>query len=150
MKTTQTTANYIKWLSPEDIHKASLAWLSELNFVKDEHLFFEDLIKTYTIELLEFKDFSSDKEMVDAINRSEKQNNILIDAVIAHEKKLKVLVDDIDQPEEEKEYKEVHKKLAIEIDQFLEEYKMLKTQLFTIIKEIKKEIKYRTLLDRNL
>ena len=145
----KTTVNYIKWLSPEEIHKASLAWLSELNFAKDEHHFFEDLIKTYMIELLEFKDFSSDKEMVDVINRSEKQNKILIEAVIVHEKNLKVLVDEIDQPIEEKSYKEIHKKLAIEIDQFLEEYKMLKTQLFTVLKGIKKEIKYRTLLDRN-
>ncbi len=148
MKTAQTTVKYIEWLSPEEMHKQSLAWLSELNFIKDEHLFFEDLIKTFTIELLELKDFSNDKEIVDAINRSEKRTIQFIDAVIAHEKGLKIMVDEIDQPTDEKAYKEEHKKLAVEVNQFLQEYRMLKSQVFNIIKDVKKEVKYRTLLDR--
>lgn len=148
MKTTQTAVNYIEWLSAEEMHKQSLAWLSELNFIKDEHLFFEDLIKTFTIELLELQDFSNDKEIVDAINRSEKRTIQFIEAVIAHEKGLQIMVDEIDQPKDEKAYKEAHKKLAIEINQFLQEYRMLKSQVFTIITAVKKEKKYRTLLDR--
>lgn len=148
MKTTQTSVHYIEYLSAEEIHKSSLAWLSELNFIKDEHLFYEDLIKTFTIELLELQDFASDKELVIAINRSEKRNNILINAVIAHEKELEILVDGIDQPTDEKAYRETHKKLALEIGQFLQEYKLLKTQVFDIIKHIKKDLKNRSLLDR--
>lgn len=149
MKTTQTSVQYIEYLSAEEIHRNSLAWLSELNFIKDEHLFYEDLIKTFTIELLELQDFASDKELVITINRSEKQNNMLIKAVIAHEKQLKILVDGIDQPKDEKTYRETHKKLALEIGQFLQDYKLLKTQVFDIIKHIKKEMKNRSLLDRN-
>ena len=45
METTQTQVRYVEWLSPEEMHKASQSWLSELQFIKDEHLFFEDLIK---------------------------------------------------------------------------------------------------------
>lgn len=148
MKTTTITTNYIEWLSAEEMHKQSLAWLSELNFIKDEHLFFEDLIKTFTIELLELQDFSNDKEIVDAINRSEKRTIQFIEAVIAHEKGLQIMVDEIDQPKDEKAYKEEHKKLAIEVNQFLQGYRILKSQVFTIITAVKKEQKYRTLLDR--
>jgi len=148
MKTIETTTNYIEWLSAEEMHKQSQAWLSELNFIKDEHLFFEDLIKTFTIELLELNDFSNDKEIVDAINRSEKQNMQFIEAVVVHEKGLEIMVDQIDQPKYEKIYKQAHKKLAIQINQFLQEYRMLKSQVFTIITAVKKEAKYRALLDR--
>ncbi|QHI35653.1 hypothetical protein IMCC3317_09990 [Kordia antarctica] len=149
MKTTQSLVKYIKWLSAEEMHADSVNWLSELNFTKDEHLFFEHLITSFTMELLELKYFASDKEIVDAINRSEKQNDLLLASVTAHEQQLKIMVDEIDELKEEETYKETHRKLTIEIHQFLEDYRMLKAQLFDIIKGIKKEQKQRYLLDKN-
>ena len=46
MESNKTKAKYQEWLSPEIIHKATLNWLSELKFIKDENLFFDDLIKS--------------------------------------------------------------------------------------------------------
>lgn len=130
------------------MHEASKEWLSELNFIKDEHLFFEDLITQFTSQLIAFGNFSSNKEIIDAINRSQKQNNTLVEAVKVHENELKIMVDEIDQIEEEKAYTKEHSDLIIAITEFLKEYKLLKTQLFDIIKSIKKEDKNRHLLDR--
>ena len=148
MKTTQTNLRFVKWLSSEEMHEASKQWLSELNFVKDEHLFFEDLVTQFTSQLIAFGNFSSNEEIIDAINLSQKQNNTLIEAVKIHKNELQIMVDQIDQLEEERAYAKEHSDLIIAITKFLKEYRSLKTQLFDIIKNIKKEEKNRYLLDR--
>ena len=148
MKTTQKNLRFVKWLSSEEMHEASKQWLSELNFVKDEHLFFEDLVTQFTSQLIAFGNFSSNEEIIDAINLSQKQNNTLIEAVKIHKNELQIMVDQIDQLEEERAYAKEHSDLIIAITKFLKEYRSLKTQLFDIIKNIKKEEKNRYLLDR--
>ncbi|SDH32826.1 hypothetical protein [Winogradskyella thalassocola] len=148
MKTTKKHLRYAEWLSAEEMHTASKEWLSELNFVKDEHLFFEDLVTRFTSQLIASDKFSNSYEIVDAINRSEKFNNNLIEAVKIHENELQIMVDGVDQKEEEKAYTKEHQDLIIGIKEFLKEYKSLKMQLFEIIKNIKKEDKLNHLLDR--
>lgn len=148
MKTIQTEARYVEWLSAEEMHKGSQEWLSELRFIKDEHRFFEDLIKSHTLQLIEPEKFSQNKEIIDAINRPQKRNNLLIEAVKVHENELEIMVDGIDQLKEEEAYKKEHRGLIIEISEFKKYYQSLKTQLFNIIKNIKKQEKQRRLLDR--
>ncbi|MEM5565499.1 hypothetical protein WNY78_10305 [Psychroserpens sp. AS72] len=148
MKTIQTQVRYVEWLSAEEMHEASKEWLSELRFIKDEHLFFEDLITTFTTQLLEFEAFSDTKEIVDAINRSQKRNNVLIEAVKIHENELQIMVDGIDQLKEEKTYTKEHSDLIIAIADYIKEYKSLKTQLFEIIKSVKKEEKLSHIIDK--
>ncbi len=148
MKTTQTHARYVEWLSAEEMHRDSKKWLSELEFIKDEHLFFEDLIKSYTLQMIAPEKFSHNKEIIDAINRSQKKNNLLIEAVKVHENELQIMVDGINQSREEDAYKKEHRGLLIEISEYENNYRTLKNQLFGIIKSIKKEEKSRHLLDR--
>lgn len=149
MITTQTHAKFVEWLSAEEMHRASKSWLSELLFIKDEHLFFEDLIKSHTFQLLDKEKFSDNKEVIDAINRSQRRNNELIKSVQKHENKLEIMVDGIDQLKEEEAYKKEHRDLIIGVNDFLKNYKILKTQLFDIIKNIKKLEKQRRLLDKS-
>ncbi len=148
MKTTQTEANYVEWLSASQMHEASKEWLSELRFIKDEHLFFEDLIKSFTLQLISPEKFSHNKEIIDAINRSQKKNNFFIEAVKVHESKLEIMVDGVNQLKEEEAYKKEHRDLIIKISEFKKNYRILKTQLFDILKTIKKEEKQRRLIDR--
>lgn len=148
MKTIQTHARYVEWLSPEEMHKGSKEWLSELEFVKDEHLFFEDLIKSFTLQLIKPEKFAHNKEIIDAINKSQKRNNLLIEAVTLHESALHIMVDGIDQLNEEEAYKKEHRGLIIKINEFLKHYRSLKMQLFDIVKKIKKEEKTKLLIDR--
>jgi hypothetical protein len=139
---------YAEWLSADQMHEASKEWLSELRFINDEHSFFEDLITKFTSELLEFGKFSDKIEIIDAINWSQMQNNLLIEAVKKHENELLIMVDGINQIEEEESYRKEHKDLVIDINDFLKYYKALKMQLFDIIKKIRKEEKTRRLLAR--
>ena len=148
MKTIQTQLKYVEWLSAEDMHKASKEWLSELRFIKDEHVFFKDLIATFTAQILDSGKFSDTKEIIYVINRSQKQNNTLIEAVKIHENELLVMVDGVDQIEEEKAYSKEHSDLIIAISEYIKEYKSLKIQLFDIIKNIKKEGKLKRLINK--
>ncbi|MBU2928616.1 hypothetical protein [Winogradskyella psychrotolerans] len=148
MKTSQKQLRYAEWLSAEEMHLDSKEWLSELNFTKDEHLFFEDLVTQFTSQLIASEKFSDSIELVDAINKSEKYNNELIEAVNNHENELQIMLDGIDQKKEEKAYTKAHLDLIVSITAFLKEYKSLKMQLFEIIKNIIKEEKVSHLLDR--
>lgn len=115
-------------------------------FIKDEHLFFEDLIKSYTLALIAPEKFSDNKALIDALNRSQKRNNLLIEAIKVHNNDLKIMVDGIDQPNEEKAYRKSHKGLILKIKEFQDSYKVLKSQLFDIFKKIKKDDKQQHLL----
>lgn len=148
MKATHKHATYIEWLSAEEMHDASKQWLSELRFIKDEHLFFEDLITLFTSQLIASNKFSDISEIIDTINASQKQNNTLIKTIKAHENGLEIMIDGVNQLEEEKAYKKDHKELIGKINTFLKNYKLLKTQLFDVLKNIKKEEKRNHLLDR--
>lgn len=148
METTKLNTNYAEWISPEEMHKHTLKWLSELEFIKDEHLFFEDLVKTFTSQLIETKKYSENKEIVDAVNRSEKRTNLIIEAIKVHRNDFEIMVDGIDQPKEEDGYKEEHRGLIIMVSEFYYEYQQLKTQIFHIIQDILKKEKQRLLLDK--
>lgn len=148
MKPLQTQAHYNEWLNAEQMHEASKKWLSELKFIRDEHLFFEDLITTFTTQLIAFEKFAVNIEIIDILNKSQKRNNSIIETIKVHENELLVMVDGVDQIEKEKLYRKEHKDLFIIITDFLEEYKSIKKQIFSIIKNIKKKEKQRHLLDK--
>jgi len=148
MKTIQTHAKYVEWLSAEEMHKASQSWLSELRFIKDEHLFFEDLIKTYIFQLIDLKNFSDSKEIIGILNKSQKKNKLLIESVKIHESELKIMVDGINQHKEEQAYKDEHRGLIVLVSEFLKEYRVFKTQLFDVIKKIMKTEKGTHLIDK--
>jgi hypothetical protein len=76
----------------------------------------------------------------------EKQNKTLLEKIKNHEGGLLIMVDGVNQVEEENAYKEVHAKLIITVDKFLKRYKILKTQLFSLVKAIIKEGKQKRLL----
>jgi GTP-binding protein EngB required for normal cell division len=140
------THDIIEFLSAEEMHEASLGWLRELEFIKDEHLFFEDMITSFSLQLIQNKGFEQNVEIIDIINASQKRNNSLIKIIKKHDKNLRLLVDGIDQIKEETVYKQEHRNLIEVINEHLKEYKSLKTQLFAIIKGVIKKEKQKKLM----
>jgi hypothetical protein len=118
MEPNKTKGKYQEWLSPEIIHKATLNWLSELNFIKDENLFFDDLIKSYTLQLIEAKHFNEGKVITDELKEIKKETNRILEVVTMHEKALQILVDGIDQIKEEEAYRKEHLRLIIDVSNF--------------------------------
>ncbi|WP_417872930.1 hypothetical protein [Xanthomarina gelatinilytica] len=138
---------YLEWLSASEMHQATLNWYSELNFVKDEQLFFDDLIKSYTLQLINSNYFEDSKQLVERLNTFQEDTNQLIEVVKAHRNSLQILMDGINQLEEETAYKKEHKELALKLSEFKQAYHTFKTSFFEHIKTIMKEEKQQRLLD---
>ena len=49
---------YIESKDPDELHIESLNWISELKFIEDEQHFLDDLLKSYTLQLIENVDFT--------------------------------------------------------------------------------------------
>ncbi|MGG6230067.1 hypothetical protein [Tenacibaculum sp. SDUM215027] len=141
MKTTKTHLKYLEWLSAEDMHLASKQWLSELSFLKDEQLFFEDLIRKYIFELIAPDQFKKTTKIVESLSSSRKRTEKLIKLIETHERGLKVMVDGVEQVIEEEVYKNEHKRMIVEVSEFLKGYQDLKQTLFTTVKKISKSEK---------
>ena len=147
MKIKEKTHRYIEWISPEDMHGETLQWLSELNFVHDEQLFLNSLVKHYTTQLIETKYYRESKELVGLILDAENEVKILMKKIQTHENQLEIMVDDIDQPKMEQAYKETHKELITTMASYLENYKALKKRLFALISKVMRSEKQKRLLN---
>lgn len=146
METKQTKVKYKAWLSAETMHDNTRKWMSELKFAKDEILFFNDLVKSYTLQLIDSKHFAESKKIIDKLNILQKDTDNLINTVKNHKKGLKVMVDGVNELEKEDTYRRKHAKLIIVISNFLEKYRTQKTQLFSLITGVIKEGKQKRLL----
>lgn len=146
MKTKQPNPKYIEWRSPEELHETSLYWISELKFIKDEQHFLEELIENHTLQLLSKVIFNKSKLVVKALSISKKNIEPLLKKIINHHNELTILLDGIDQPIEEKKYKEEHRKLMVAVNDFLKEYREVKRNTFDLIKTIIKQSKQKRLL----
>ena len=147
MKTIQGNPKFIKWLTVADMHNDSKEWLLELAFLKDEYLFFVDLVNWNTLQLIDAQAYYKSKRIIDTLSRSKKTNEKLYKLVRNHENNLEVLVNEIDHPEKEEAYKEEHKTLLISFKNHLKEHRELKADLFDILKKIKKNEKQKRLID---
>jgi hypothetical protein len=146
MNTSETNVSYVEWLNAKVMHEASRKWLSELKFMKDEQLFFDDLIRSYTLQLIDSTRFKESKYLVEKLSTIQKETEEYIKTVTAHENGLEVMVNDIPEPEEEEAYRKEHNDLIMTIASFLSNYRRLKSRLFSLIKEIIRDQKKKRLL----
>ncbi|GAB4157501.1 MAG: hypothetical protein Tsb0033_09400 [Winogradskyella sp.] len=148
MKTIHTNAKHIEWLSADDMHFESKKWLSELEFYKEEQWFFEDLIRSYTLQIIDQNHFDESKRLIDKLTKIVEQTQTLSNAVQSHEKQLSIMVDGIDQIKEETAYKKEHRNLAELVDELGKRYRALKAKFFKFIKMIMKESKQNHLIEK--
>ncbi|GAA4275467.1 hypothetical protein [Aquimarina mytili] len=146
MKSKEPNVKYIEWRSPEELHETSLNWVSELKFIKDEQHFLDELIENHILQLISGATFEKSKAVVNALSQKKKTIDPLLKRIINHHNELTILLDGIDQPKEEKQYKEDHRVLLVEIANYLNEYKNVKRQIFDLIKTIMKQEKQKRLL----
>ncbi|SNZ00734.1 hypothetical protein [Flagellimonas pacifica] len=139
--------SYAEWLSADEMHRASLNWLSELHFCADEQTFLNGLVKSYTPQLTDKNIFGESKKLVKELLDLEKQLVKLANQVQAHERLLQIMVDDIDQIKMEKAYVETHNDLTYNIHQYLVVYRDIKKRMFSLLSGIMKSQKQKRLLN---
>ncbi len=146
MRTADKRPKYVEWLNADVIHEASRNWLSELRFIKDEQRFFENLIKSYTLQLIDSERFSNSKKLVARLDALQKKNKAFIETVKSHENELLIMVDGLDQLKKEDAYKTKHRALIVDINKYFKTYRSLKKRLFDTIDDIMKHEKQKRLL----
>jgi len=146
MKSSEKIKSYVEWLSAEELHYDSQNWMSKLNFAKDEQRFLQNLIKDYTLDLLDAKVFNEVKPAISDLKELENEHLQLHKKVKLHENQLQIMVDDVDQLKMEEAYVKTHMNLTIEMNNYFEKYQSLKTAIFNIISSVMKNRKQKRLL----
>ncbi len=146
MKTKKQIYRYLEWKSPDEMHQTSLEWISELKFIKDEQMFLNDLVRSYTLQITSLGIFEESRILITAISNSELEVELLLKKAQVHENQLFIMLDDVDQPKMEKAYTETHRDLIFTIDKYVTEYRRLKGSLFKMISEVMKKEKQKRLL----
>jgi len=147
MKSESSDSGYVEWFSAVEMHQHFKEWSSELLFIKDEHSFFEDLIRFYTTLLIDTKKFSESQNIVDEISQSSKTNNELLKAIRTHKSQLQIKLDGIDELGKEHAYAIKHVELLSHVSNFRASFQVLKKRLFKFIKSIMRDNKQKRLLD---
>lgn len=150
MKTKKQIYRYLEWKSPEEMHQTSLEWISELKFVRDEQLFLNDLVRSYTLQITGLGLLDESRKLITAISNSESEADQLLKKVQVHENQLSIMIDDVDQPKMEKAYTETHRDMIFAIDTYLADYRKLKGSLFQMISKVMKKDKQKRLLNWSL
>ena len=146
MKTKTPKFRYIDWKTPDEMHFSSLQWQSELNFFKDEHLFFEDMLKEYTMPIIESNLFTRIQELINDLTASEKELKQLQEQVNEHTNRLQRLVENVDEPREGKIYRQEHKNILQLMNDYTKKYKQRKKDIFSSVSEAMKHQKQKRLL----
>ncbi|MBT8393776.1 MAG: hypothetical protein KJN66_02895 [Bacteroidia bacterium] len=147
MKTLMPNIKYIESKSPDELHVESLNWISELKFIKDEQHILDELLKNYTLQLIENIEFSKNKDIISKLSKIRKTGEKLLKKLINHENELLILVDGIDQIKEEKHYRFLHSTYLLEVTNYFNDYKTIKRKIFTVVKKIMKQEKQKRLLN---
>ncbi len=147
MKTNPFAYKFVEWSNPEELHQESLNWMLELEFIKDEQRFLNELIKNHTLQLISGEMYQRSLAVVNELSKEEKEVISLLKKIKKHTNKLEILVDGIDQLNEEKKYKEDHYMWKIETSTYLDNYKDTKKKIFSLIKQIMKQEKQKRLLN---
>lgn len=143
----QKEYKYIEWLSPDEMHQATLSWISELKFARDEQKFLDELVRSYTLQLTDSGIFEQSRDTVGKIAETEKELVSLMKKVQAHENLLEIMIDDVDQPKMEKAYRDTHRELITQVEGYLTTYRKLKKRLFSLLTEVMKKDKQKRLLN---
>jgi len=147
METTGQNYKYVEWKSAEEMHFSSNQWISELKFIKDEHQFFEDMLKEYTLPIIESHLLSKVKDLIGRLTKYKQKTETLLNKISEHRNGLQVMVDGVNQLEDENRYKQEHRKLLIDVNQFSLEYNDLKKEIFETVSQALKQQKQKRLLN---
>lgn len=142
----KTKGKVVEWFSADRMHDMSKNWLSDLNFIKDEQVFLEELITDYTKKIIDSKNLERAQTATTALYRTKRGNQKLINDLIDHEQQLRLMVDGKDEIEKETKYKEEHREFTSTVSAFYNDYKAVKFEIFNLVKAIMKADKNQHLI----
>ena len=133
--------SYVEWFSADEIQETIKQWQSELNFIKDEQLFLNELVQIYTPQLIDKAVFEKSKSIIAQLKEAEKDLTPIYQKVQTNENQIGIMIDTVDQLKQEKAYLQTHKELIIAMKLYAQNYRTIKSELFKIIALVMKKNK---------
>lgn len=131
--------------SIQELHRDSIMWVSEINFINDEMRFLEHLLSSKYIDCLSSGLNKKIEISVEKISEEKKVGKTLLELILKQESILSNLIE-TNSVTSNKNFLDTHKKLEIEIDNYVKKYKRIKKQIFDIIEKVMKKKDQKKLL----
>lgn len=128
----------IKKLGIEEMYQESKEWLSHLNFMADEIVFFDNLLNSYVFEPDTPSLFEDLQKYQDRLKKSKKLCSNVIGDVVEHENKLGGLLE-ILHSSLDKSYQTIHQQFRGKVEDCLNDFRRLKTDLYAYASGILKK-----------
>jgi hypothetical protein len=122
----------------DELHHDYKLWVSEINFIKDEIRFLEHLLSENYIDFLAAGLHEKIEESVKQISVEKNIGTTLQELINSQEKTLAELIKR-ENVTSNKNYLESHKKLEIEVNNYINKYKALKQNVFKVVENVMKK-----------
>ncbi|MDP3354120.1 MAG: hypothetical protein Q8S44_10325 [Flavobacteriaceae bacterium] len=126
--------------TPSIIYEIYKEWLSELDFIDDEIIIFEELINIHFIELCNFQLYNESKELIQQFKLNKLKLDHLKSEIYTHQKYLATLIESNNLNGEEVYYTK-HRVISEKKLLYLQNVKEIKSSTYNLIKEILKRNK---------
>ena len=127
------------------LHEQNSTWLTELEFVRDEHNFLEHLLSAHFLDLSSEKLFEPTKKLIQKLNEVERMDHELEDAIHTNNKQVATLLESL-QISGKKDLMKEHQRIQKDFEIFHLKFKFVKKKIYNMIKEIMKEHKQKLLI----
>lgn len=121
--------------TPSLIYQIYKEWISELDFIMDEEIVFEELLNSYFIELCSFELYNKSKELIQQINLDKTKSDYLKSEIYTQQKYLATLMESNNLYLDENFYTK-HHSISEKKSLYLKRVKNIKTNVYNLIKEI--------------
>lgn len=137
---------YLEWNDSDIIHEATLAWQSQLEFIKDEQEFLKGLLAENTLKLLAESCFEMAKHLATDLSKLSDQLPEILERIQSHRNDITVLIDNKDEFQKERAFQDAHLLLELRLGTYLKKYHNLKDEIFKTMQDVFKKSKNRQLL----
>jgi tRNA/tmRNA/rRNA uracil-C5-methylase (TrmA/RlmC/RlmD family) len=130
-----------------DLHSKTNKWLSEIEFIKVEQKFLNELISDHIIGLCKSDNFKKGKLLLNGINHEAKLSEKLVADIKEHRINLSLLIEHI-YIKKENDFRKENALLKIEVENYIQNFKYIKEQVFELVLFIMKKEKEKKLLHK--
>jgi len=131
--------------SIEYLHKKTLEWVSEIEFIKVEQKFLKELLSEHIIGLCKSDNFNKAKLLLKGIDHESILGDELIVSIKDHNVNLALLMEHI-YLKKETDFRNNHIFLKVEVKNYIQNFKYIKEQVYELVLFIMKNNKQKRLL----
>ncbi len=142
----KTHFKFIEWQDTAGLHKDITTSILDLDFLKDELRFLENLVSDHTIEFFYKKNSLETNAIIKELKEHSKRLSILTEKFNNHNSNLDKLIDSGNDEGELRLFKNEHYSLVIEEMDFHADIKKTKSHIFKMLAEIMKKSKQKKIL----